>query len=225
MNEIYFFSLVGIVILSAIAASRLGLVALQVTAVAIALSTTIIAGHVIEVFGVKASAGTATFIGLFLVIDLVSEIYGKREAVNTIKYTFASNLLLMLIGLISTQLSSAEPTVVGQSLNALFAWVPRLIAGGLIAFAVSQYVDVLLFFIIKKLSGEKWLWLRVSGSTCVSQAVDTILVWTIAFYGVIPNLWQVILAAYATKLVGALIEIPASYLARHLNRDYKNARP
>ena len=84
---------------------------------------------------------------------------------------------VLALGLIAVQLATAETTSTGSALSALFAWVPRLLLGGLVAFLVSQWFDVWMFIAIKKATRDRHLWLRASGSTMVSQAIDTIIVW------------------------------------------------
>ena len=68
----------------------------------------------------------------------------------------------------------------------------RIIIGSLVAFLVSQLVDVYIFHRIKKITGDKNIWLRATGSTLVSQLIDSYIVLFIAFGGVFA--WQMILA-------------------------------
>ncbi|MFK4980122.1 queuosine precursor transporter, partial [Klebsiella pneumoniae] len=84
-----------------------------------------------------------------------------------------------------------------------------IIAGSLIAFLVSQIVDVTVFHRIKKVTGEKWVWLRATGSTIVSQLVDSFVVLFIAFR--IGNNWSlklviaICLVNYLYKFTMAII--------------------
>ena len=70
-----------------------------------------------------------------------------------------------------------------QALAPLFAFAPRLLAGGLLAYVISQFTDVWLFFSLRRASNDKHLWLRTAGSTAISQAIDTVVVYMIAFSG------------------------------------------
>ncbi len=90
--------------------------------------------------------------------------------------------------------SSKEQGVenIQQSFNAIFGQNMRIIIGSLVAFLVSQVVDVTVFHRIKKITGHKHLWLRATGSTLVSQLVDSYIVLFIAFSGIFS--WQLILA-------------------------------
>src|SRR5205085_4063774 len=78
------------------------------------------------------------------------------------------------------------------SFNAVFGQGMRIIIGSIVAFLVSQLVDVYVFHKIKKITGDKKIWLRATGSTLVSQLIDSYIVLFIAFGGVFS--WQMILA-------------------------------
>jgi uncharacterized integral membrane protein (TIGR00697 family) len=89
----------------------------------------------------------------------------------------------------------------------------RIILGSVVAFLVSQVVDVFVFQKIKKATGDKHLWLRATGSTLVSQLVDSYIVLFIAFSGLFS--WQLILAVgimnYLYKFTMAIVLTPLIY--------------
>src|SRR5207237_10876929 len=98
----------------------------------------------------------------------------------------------------------------------------RIIIGSLVAFLVSQMVDVYIFHKIKKLTGEKYVWLRATGSTIISQLVDSYVVLFIAFLGKFP--WQQILAIgvmnYIYKFTMAIVLTPLIYVVEHRIEKY-----
>lgn len=97
-----------------------------------------------------------------------------------------------------------------------------LLWGSLVAFLVSQLVDVTVFHKIKKRTGDKHIWLRATGSTVVSQLVDSYIVLFIAFSGIFT--WQQILAIgimnYTYKFVMALVLTPVIYLVERRIEKY-----
>src|SRR5205807_8945391 len=97
-----------------------------------------------------------------------------------------------------------------DSFNAIFGQGMRIIIGSLVAFLVSQLVDVYIFHRIKRITGDRHIWLRATGSTLVSQIVDSYIVLFIAFSGVFT--WQMILAIgmmnYFYKFTMAIILTP-----------------
>jgi uncharacterized integral membrane protein (TIGR00697 family) len=91
-----------------------------------------------------------------------------------------------------------------------------IIVGSITAFLVSQIIDVTVFHKIKKITGEKWVWLRATGSTVVSQLVDSFIVLFIAFKIGNGWSWQLVLAIclvnYAYKFTMAIVLTPLIYI-------------
>jgi uncharacterized integral membrane protein (TIGR00697 family) len=100
-----------------------------------------------------------------------------------------------------------------DAFSGIFGQGMRIIVGSIVAFLVSQIVDVTVFHRIKRATGEKHVWLRATGSTLVSQIVDSYIVLFIAFAGVFT--WQQILAFgimnYIYKATMAIILTPVIY--------------
>jgi uncharacterized integral membrane protein (TIGR00697 family) len=161
----------------------------------------------------------------FVMTDIVNEYYGPR-AVRRISYTavaliaYAFLMYFMAIGVppadfwrpINATNGIADMQV---AFDGIFGQGMRIIVGSIVAFLVSQVIDVTVFHRIKRATGEKHMWLRATGSTLVSQLVDSYIVLFIAFWGVFT--WQQILAFgimnYIYKFTMALILTPAIYVA------------
>jgi hypothetical protein len=99
-----------------------------------------------------------------------------------------------------------------------------IILGSLVAFLVSQIVDVTVFHKIKKVTGEKWVWLRATGSTVISQLVDSFVVLFIAFKIGNGWSWQLVLAIclvnYTYKFIMAVILTPFIYVLESFIESY-----
>ncbi len=92
--------------------------------------------------------------------------------------------------------------------------VPRIILGSLCSYTVSQYHDIWAFHFWKKLTKNKFLWLRNNLSTITSQFIDTLIFVTIAFYGSVPNniLISMVIGQFLIKLLIAIVDTPIVYL-------------
>jgi queuosine precursor transporter len=163
----------------------------------------------------------------FIITDIVNEFYGPK-AVKRISYTA---VILISYAFIMFYVSMSAPpagwwitskTAQGipnmqTAYSGIFGQGMWIIAGSLIAFLVSQVVDVYVFHRIKKVTGDKKIWLRATGSTLVSQLIDSFIVLTIAFK--IGNNWswaQVLAIGcmnYIYKFSMAIILTPVIYLA------------
>jgi hypothetical protein len=160
----------------------------------------------------------------FVMTDIVNEYYGPR-AVRNISFTavglisYAFLMFYLAIHLppagfwVTSNTSSGVPNM-QDAFNGVFGQGLRIIIGSLVAFLVSQIVDVTIFHRIKRMTGEKHVWLRATGSTLVSQLVDSYIVLFIAFGGKFS--WQQILAIgmmnYMYKFAMAIVLTPLIYL-------------
>lgn len=172
----------------------------------------------------------------FVMTDIVNEYYGPK-AVRRISFTaviliaYAFLMYFMAIGVPPADfwrpvgVDNGIPDM-QAAFSGIFGQGMRIIVGSIIAFLVSQIVDVTVFHRIKKATGEKRIWLRATGSTLVSQLIDSYIVLFIAFVGVFT--WQEILAFgimnYIYKATMAIVLTPVIYfvegrIERYLGRD------
>jgi uncharacterized integral membrane protein (TIGR00697 family) len=158
--------------------------------------------------------------------DLVNEYYGPK-AVRRISYTAVAlityGFLMFYLAMsvppadfwYATGVSSGIPDM-SKAFNGVFGQGMWIILGSLVAFLVSQLVDVTIFHKIKKQTGEKKVWLRATGSTLISQLVDSFIVLFIAFKIGKDWSWQLVLAIclvnYTYKFTMALVLTPIIYL-------------
>ena len=205
----------GIVLLAA----KLGKYYLYISVAVLILFTTIIAGKIVPLAGLMISAGTPLYAAIFLSTDILSELYDKNAAKRAVLIGFFVNILFVGLGLIVLQLPSLNDPL-ANALNTLFNFTPRLVLGGMIAYVISQNIDVFIFHKVKERIGEKHLWLRNNVSTVLSQGIDTTLVYTIAFAGIIPELWKVILINWIVKVVVAVADTPFLYIAKRIGPQH-----
>ncbi|GAA0559397.1 queuosine precursor transporter [Chitinophaga japonensis] len=168
----------------------------------------------------------------FVMTDIVNEYYGPK-AVRRISYTavalisYAFLMFYFAIGVppadfwIGGGVADGIPNM-QDAFAGIFGQGMRIIVGSLVAFLVSQIVDVTVFHQIKKRTGEKHIWLRATGSTVISQLVDSYIVLFIAFSGKFT--WQQILAIgvvnYIYKFTMAIVLTPVIYVAEKRIENY-----
>lgn len=182
-----------------------------------ALLGELIGGKLIQVRGWVMSIGVIPWPVVFVVTDLINEYYGPKAvrrltfiAVGIILYAFLLLLLCMNVraASFSPVTDAAFQNVFGQSL-----WI---IVGSIIAFMISQLLDVAVFVLAKSRTQHRWLWLRAVGSTLVSQLVDTFVINAIAFG--IPGkitysqVVELSVTNYGYKVLIALATTPLIYL-------------
>lgn len=175
----------------------------------------------VDLFGVSTTAGNVLYASTFLVTDILSEKYGKKAAGKAVMMSF-SVMLLWLVGTqFILQFTPNGNDYINPSLMVVFGLVPRITIASLLGFVCSQNIDVFLYHLIWKKTGdsEKMLWLRNNGSTLISQAIDTVIFTTLAFWGTYPtNVFiSILLTTYLFKAVVAVLDTPFIYIARKIS--------
>jgi len=195
-----------------------------------------------RLFGTSGSlsftAGVLVWPIVFIMTDIINEYYGRRGVrflswltVALICYAFVFAYLAIALAPAEWWVGVAREHGV-PDLQAAFAFVfgqgMWTIAGSVVAFLIGQLIDIAVFRAIRRRTGERWIWLRATGSTAVSQLVDSYVVLFIAFV-IGPQHWpmELFLAVgsvnYAYKLLAAVALIPLIYLSRRAIEAYLGA--
>lgn len=184
---------------------------------------------------VTHSVGMLAFPITFLLTDLVNEYYGPQAARRLTWTGLACALLAFLLIFVDRKLPVAPESPLSQDqFEAVFAMSNRLYVASLSAYVLGQLADIALFGALKRVTGGKLVWLRATGSTVVSQALDSFVVTFILFWGVAdqtgrePDLQAVLRIAatgYILKFVLALGLTPLIYLGRWLLRTQLGMQP
>ncbi len=172
---------------------------------------------------------------VFILTDTINEYFGVRgvrfiswTAAVFIAYAFLTAYVSIALSPADFWVSSNAALGVPNVQNAyaqIFGQGLWTIGGSLIAFLIGQFVDVVVFHRIRRVTGERHVWLRATGSTAVSQILDSFVVLFIAFV-IGPQKWPVsqFLAVgtvnYLYKMSAAIVLIPLLYFMRMLIRGY-----
>lgn len=183
------------------------------------------------VFGMETSLGVIFYSSIFFATDVLSENYGKAEANKAVRMGFAvSIIVLVMLSLALLYLPSDRPATAefSASIHGAFATIvnftPRMIAGSLLAYIISQSFDVWAFHKIREITGERCLWLRNNLSTMSSQVIDT-AIFTLVVWAPIVGIRTALalgFAKYVFKLAIAIIDTGFIYWAR---RSFLRAHP
>ncbi|SDQ55600.1 hypothetical protein SAMN05216232_2102 [Virgibacillus subterraneus] len=175
----------------------------------------------IELFGLTATLGNIIYGTAYLATDILNEKYGKKDAKKAVWLGFSTLITMTIMMQIVLVFEPGADDIAHGSLATIFGMIPRIAAGSLAAYAISQYFDVWIYDKLRKLfPSDKNLWIRNNGSTVVSQLLDTAVFCTIAFYGEYPtSVWlEIFLTTYIIKFAVALIDTPFMYIAKNLHK-------
>lgn len=193
----------------------------------------------VDGLGFNLTAGVLLWPVIFIMTDIINEYFGQKGVKRLSYMAIGFIIYAFVIIFLSIQLSPngwwdsisgnnenpdlniahmdvAYGKILGQGL-----WI---IAGSLVAFLVGQILDVFVFHKIRKVTGESKVWLRATGSTLVSQLVDSFVVLIIAFY--IGSDWELVRVLaigtvnYIYKFFIAIVLTPVIYIAHHLIDNY-----
>lgn len=184
----------------------------------------------IDAFGMEQTLGNILFASTFLVTDILSELYGKKEANKAVNIGIATSLTFIVISQ-SWMLYTPSPNdFISPSIQAVFSNTPRLMISSLAVYAITQRFDVWLYhkwweFTEKRTHNHrKFLWLRNNGSTLISQLANTVLFTFAAFWGTydLPTLINISCSSYIIFVFTGLIDTPIVYLARSIHDKYSS---
>jgi queuosine precursor transporter len=196
--------------------------------------------------GLNFTAGVILWPFVFITTDIINEYFG-RNGVHRISFLAAGLISYAFIMLFFvTKLSPSEYWLslyakdpngnafdINYAFSMIFTQGMSIIVASLVAFLVGQMIDVYIFTAIRKYTGNKYLWLRATGSTLVSQLIDSFVVLFLAFYlfkdeehrWSLSFLFSVGVLNYIYKFIVAIALTPILYIAHYLIDRYLEIIP
>ncbi|MBX7126591.1 MAG: queuosine precursor transporter [Cyclobacteriaceae bacterium] len=181
------------------------------------------------------TAGAVIWPVVFITSDLINEYFG-RPGVRVISFLTAALIAYaFLVIFLTMKLPPADwwldangkdpqgrPFDMNFAFNTIFGQGQRIILGSLAAFLLGQLVDVFVFQRLRKITGPRMLWLRATGSTLVSQFIDSFVVLFVAFYGTFSNaqIGAIGITNYLYKFAVAILLTPLVYMGHYLIDRY-----
>lgn len=208
------------------------LAALSVTCLLIA---DLIGIRLFKIGVVEHTCGMLTFPLTFLLTDLINEYYGKKGARRVTYIAFTMAIFVFIVINISQTMPRLEAdfNVNEDAYNAVFGSAKIMYIASLCAYLVGQLSDIALFGMIKRLTSGKLIWLRATGSTVVSQMLDSFVVSYLAF-GLGPSLFpqpgktaaafsdvlHIAATGYTLKFIIAIAVTPFIYMSHAAMRKW-----
>ena len=181
------------------------------------------------------TAGAVIWPVVFITSDLINEYFGKPGvkrisylAAIFIAYSFLVIFLAMKLPPAQWWLDANSKDGAGNFFDMNFAFNKilgqgqRIIVASLAAFLIGQLIDVFVFQKLRKITGSKMLWLRATGSTLVSQFIDSFVVLYLAFTGIFPNeqIMAIGITNYLYKFSVAILLTPLIYAGHYIIDRY-----
>jgi queuosine precursor transporter len=195
--------------------------------VAALLVSDLIGGKFFRVAGLDFSVGMIPFPLTFLLTDIVNEFYGTEGARRLTYVGLVTALFVFaVINLAIALPTSPESLLPGAVFKSVIGSSVRLYIASLVAYLVGQLLDISIFFLVRRVTGERFLWLRSTGSTIVSQAIDSLTVSFVFLSGSksVTYILQTARNGYLVKLALAVGLTPVIYLGHGVLHRYFHVR-
>ena len=179
---------------------------------------------VVHAFGMDQTLGNTLFASTFLATDILSELYGKNEANKGVLAGILTSLTFILLSFLWVHYIPAQSDWASEFVHGLFSNTPRMLLSSLIAYVLSEFIDVTLYHAWWKLtekktgSHTKMLWFRNNFSTLISQLVNIVLFNFGAFLGIysFKELLAITASCYVIYVATSLLDTPFVYIARKI---------
>jgi len=157
--------------------------------------------------------GTLLFPLSYIFGDILTEVYGYKRSRSVIWLGFFSALMMAIVFMVVGKLPAAPGWNNQAAYDAVLGLTPRIVLASLLAYASGEFSNSYLLAKIKIWTKGKFLWIRTIGSTLVGELVDSVLFILIAFWGIFPNSFLIILiiSNYLFKVGVEVLFTPVTY--------------
>jgi queuosine precursor transporter len=177
------------------------------------LISDVTASKIILLFGQPVSITVLYFPITYIIADILTEVYGLKTANKILRQVLISSIIAGLVYQLAVFLPSVQGTSVDSAFGIVLGSVPRLLIGGWMAVYMGGFCNNYLLHQIKKITGQKHLWIRTITSTFAGELVNTVVFFVVALSGIIPNnvLLQSIIWSWIFKVVVEIVMTPLTY--------------
>jgi uncharacterized integral membrane protein (TIGR00697 family) len=177
------------------------------------ITANITAVKLVGVFGLVLPAAVIIFPISYIFGDVLTEVYGYRQARRVIWLGFFCNLVAVAAIWLGQVLPAASFWDGQAAYERILGYTPRLLAASFLAYLVGEFANSFVLAKMKIATSGRWLWTRTIGSTLVGQGLDSLVFITLAFVGTIPlsGLASAVVTQWLAKSVYEAAVTPLTY--------------
>jgi len=178
------------------------------------ITANIIAVKLVDLFGFILPAAIFIFPLSYITGDVLTEVYGYRQARKVIWLGFLCNVLVVVAIWIAQVLPAASFWDGQKAYERILGYTPRILAASFLAYLVGEFANSFVLAKMKIATQGRWLWMRTIGSTLVGQWLDSVVFIALAFAGTIPvhALTLAIVTQWLAKSAYEAVATPFTYL-------------
>lgn len=176
-----------------------------------------VGGKIVEFFGFATNTGNVFYASVFLGTYFLIERYGKGEGIRSIWIgAMGVAFFLVLVQITVALQGSATTRPLNEALSLAYDPTTRIAFASLLAYTLSQSLNVHLYIYLKQKWAGTYLWLRANVVNVFGQILDSTVFFTVAFWGVVPpqNVTEVLITGFAIKVFFMMLAAPLLYLNR-----------
>lgn len=226
MNEALLFFTAIASSLFVVVAWRLGKERLYSAIIVFLILIAMVGGKTVEFFGFATNTGNIFYASVFLATYFLIERYGSREGIRSIWIGLIAVSFFSLLAYLTVSLTGTPETAeLDAAFEIAFSPLARLTFAALIAYAISQTLNVYLYSYLKERLNGGYRWLRANATNAAAQLVDSVVFFLVAFAGVVPfaNVVEVLLVGFSIKVIFMMFAAPLLQLNRFEEVDSESA--
>lgn len=192
------------------------------------IASNIAAGRLFSApFGAVLPVSVWLFPAVYIIGDIVPEVYGYDAARRLIWLGFLANLFAVAFFELALLLPAPSFFTHTQAYETVLGFTPRLLAASFVAYLCGTHANAWVMVTLKRLTRERWLWLRTTTSTIAGEGIDSLLFIAIAFWGEVPAiaLPGMIFAQAAFKIIYEFAATPLTYFVVAWFKRKEDLRP
>ena len=174
----------------------------------------------------EVSAGVLLYPLTFVITDIIAEFFGREKSSFCVKIAIYVNIFIALVVTIIENLHATSwSTIDNEQFTYVFGHYKAAVVGSIIAMYISQFVDMRLYLLIKKLTNGRMIWLRNVVSASISLLIDTtIIIIILTFFGAFPKdaMFTLIINSYMYKLFFTICNAPIFYIYYYIIKFLQN---
>ena len=214
MNHLIFVAHSFVISCALLVFAQLGLAALTSFISLLFVLTNIFVIKQIEILDYGVTSADAYIIGVSFGINLIQEIWGKQAAQKTIFISFASCFFYLVMGYFQIWYIAAAYDTSHQHFVFLMNHSLRIMIASLISYLIVQYFDTIMYGYLQKKSEGNYFIARNYVSMFSSQLFDTLIFSFLGLYGIVHNIFHIIIVSYGIKIAAILLTTPCMYVAK-----------
>jgi uncharacterized integral membrane protein (TIGR00697 family) len=178
------------------------------------ITANIIAVKLVDLFGLILPAAIFIFPLSYITGDVLTEVYGYRQARKVIWLGFLCNVLVVVAIWIAQVLPAASFWDGQRAYERILGYTPRILMASFLAYLVGEFANSFVLAKLKIATQGRWLWMRTIGSTLVGQGLDSAVFIALAFAGTLPvqALTLAIVTQWLAKSAYEAAATPFTYL-------------